>query len=72
MANPFFSLWATEQGTNIGKAFIGIAIAAAILYFIILTAFVLKAIYNIWKKKAAFKNMAKGVRVHYMVNSNIQ
>ena len=67
LVNPFYSIWASPQGVTMGRAFIGIAMAAGILYFIILMVFIIKAIYNIWQRRKQFKSMAKGLRIHYMV-----
>ena len=68
LTNPFYSLWASPKGAMVGKAFIGIAIAAAIIYCLILTVLILKTIYNIWTKRSQFKSMTKGLRIHYMVS----
>ena len=68
LSNPFFSLWATETGTILGKTFIGIACAAGVVYFLVLLAFIVRAILNIWRKRSAFPGMAKGLRIHYMVS----
>ena len=67
LVNPFYSIWASPQGVTMGRAFIGVAMAAGILYFIILMVFIIKAIYNIWQRRKQFKSMAKGLRIHYMV-----
>lgn len=69
IANPFFSLWSTKTGMMLGKAFIGIAIAAGVIYFIILLVFIIKAMYHIWQRRSSFAHMAKGLRVHYMVSA---
>lgn len=46
LKNPFYSIWATEIGTNLALAFIIIAGICAGLYFCFLSFMVYKVIFN--------------------------
>ncbi|KAB7501416.1 Protein wntless [Armadillidium nasatum] len=65
LKNPFYSIWATEIGTNLALAFIIIAGICAGLYFCFLSFMVYKVFLNISSKRKSLPAMASSRRLKY-------
>merc|ERR1712226_841468 len=66
LQNPFYSIWATEAGSNMALAFIILAGIAAGCYFIFLCYMIFKVFRNISAKKASLPTMNKNRQKFYV------
>ncbi|XP_047493046.1 protein wntless-like isoform X1 [Penaeus chinensis] len=65
LRNPFYSIWATEIGTNLALAFIILAGVCAGLYFCFLSYMIWKVFMNISSKRQSLPAMSSARRLHY-------
>ncbi|XP_014672114.1 PREDICTED: protein wntless homolog [Priapulus caudatus] len=65
LRNPFYSIWATDLGTNLAYSFIIIAGICACLYFILLCWMVFKVFRNITFKRGSLPSMPSKRRAYY-------
>ncbi|XP_011614863.1 protein wntless homolog isoform X1 [Takifugu rubripes] len=67
LTNPFYSIWATDVGTELAMAFIIVAGICACLYFLFLCFMVFQVFRNISGKRMSLPAMSKARRLHYEV-----
>ncbi|XP_029381434.1 protein wntless homolog isoform X2 [Echeneis naucrates] len=65
LTNPFFSIWASDVGTELAMAFIIVAGICACLYFLFLCFMVFQVFRNISGKRTSLPAMSKARRLHY-------
>ncbi|XP_006011675.1 protein wntless homolog isoform X1 [Latimeria chalumnae] len=65
LKNPFYSIWATDVGTELAMAFIIVAGICACLYFLFLCFMVYQVFKNISGKRSSLPAMSKARRLHY-------
>lgn len=65
LKNPFFSIWATDVGTELAMAFIIVAGICLCLYFLFLCFMVFQVFRNISRKQSCIPAMTKSRRLHY-------
>ncbi|KAJ6662631.1 hypothetical protein lerEdw1_011768 [Lerista edwardsae] len=65
LKNPFYSIWATDVGTELAMAFIIVAGICLCLYFLFLCFMVFQVFRNISGKQSAIPAMTKSRRLHY-------
>ncbi|XP_039590483.1 protein wntless homolog isoform X2 [Polypterus senegalus] len=65
LTNPFYSIWASDVGTELAMAFIIVAGICACLYFLFLCFMVFQVFRNISGKKSSLPAMSKARRLHY-------
>ncbi|XP_028448763.1 protein wntless homolog isoform X2 [Perca flavescens] len=65
LTNPFYSIWASDVGTELAMAFIIVAGICACLYFLFLCFMVFQVFRNISGKKTSLPAMSKARRLHY-------
>nr|XP_033772303.1 protein wntless homolog isoform X2 [Geotrypetes seraphini] len=65
LKNPFYSIWATDVGTELAMAFIIVAGICACLYFGFLCFMVFQVFRNISGKRSKLPAMSKTRRLHY-------
>ncbi|XP_029930918.1 protein wntless homolog isoform X2 [Myripristis murdjan] len=65
LTNPFYSIWATDVGTELAMAFIIVAGICACLYFLFLCFMVFQVFRNISGKRSSLPAMSKARRLHY-------
>uniref|UniRef100_A0A674NVN6 Wnt ligand secretion mediator n=1 Tax=Takifugu rubripes TaxID=31033 RepID=A0A674NVN6_TAKRU len=65
LTNPFYSIWATDVGTELAMAFIIVAGICACLYFLFLCFMVFQVFRNISGKRMSLPAMSKARRLHY-------
>uniref|UniRef100_W5MAN9 Wnt ligand secretion mediator n=1 Tax=Lepisosteus oculatus TaxID=7918 RepID=W5MAN9_LEPOC len=68
LKNPFYSIWASDVGTELGEpkmAFIIVAGICACLYFLFLCFMVFQVFRNISGKQSSLPAMSKARRLHY-------
>ncbi|XP_072129948.1 protein wntless homolog isoform X2 [Mobula birostris] len=65
LTNPFYSIWATDVGTELAMAFIIVAGICACLYFFFLCFMVFQVFRNISGKRCSLPAMSKARRLHY-------
>ncbi|TRZ00832.1 hypothetical protein DNTS_028144 [Danionella cerebrum] len=68
LKNPFYSIWASDVGTELAMAFIIVAGICACLYFLFLCFMVFQVFRNISGKQSCLPAMTKARRLHYEVN----
>lgn len=66
LTNPFFSIWSTNVGRNLGLSFVILAGLAAGVYFIYLMVMIVRVFRTIIAKKASLPSMNKARRTFYM------
>uniref|UniRef100_A0A671RN08 Wnt ligand secretion mediator n=1 Tax=Sinocyclocheilus anshuiensis TaxID=1608454 RepID=A0A671RN08_9TELE len=65
LKNPFYSIWASDVGTELAMAFIIVAGICACLYFLFLCFMVFQVFRNISGKRSSLPAMTKARRLHY-------
>uniref|UniRef100_A0A8C7X6E5 Wnt ligand secretion mediator n=1 Tax=Oryzias sinensis TaxID=183150 RepID=A0A8C7X6E5_9TELE len=65
LTNPFYSIWASDVGTELAMAFIIVAGICACLYFLFLCFMVYQVFRNISGKRTSLPAMSKARRLHY-------
>ncbi|CAL8324867.1 unnamed protein product [Arctogadus glacialis] len=65
LTNPFYSIWASDVGTELAMAFIIVAGICACLYFLFLCFMVFQVFRNISGKRSSLPAMTKARRLHY-------
>ncbi|XP_062337215.1 protein wntless homolog isoform X2 [Osmerus eperlanus] len=65
LKNPFYSIWASDVGTELAMAFIVVAGICACLYFLFLCFMVFQVFRNISGKRSSLPAMSKARRLHY-------
>ncbi|XP_043941536.1 protein wntless homolog [Protopterus annectens] len=65
LTNPFYSIWATEVGSELAMAFIIVAGICACLYFLFLCFMVFRVFKNISGKRMSLPAMSKARKLHY-------
>ncbi|XP_069568563.1 protein wntless homolog isoform X1 [Brachyistius frenatus] len=65
LRNPFYSIWASDVGTELAMAFIIVAGICACLYFLFLCFMVFQVFRNISGKRTSLPTMSKARRLHY-------
>ncbi|MBN3298621.1 WLS protein, partial [Amia calva] len=65
LKNPFYSIWASDVGTELAMAFIIVAGICACLYFLFLCFMVFQVFRNISGKRSCLPAMSKARRLHY-------
>ncbi|XP_035656442.1 protein wntless homolog isoform X3 [Oncorhynchus keta] len=65
LKNPFYSIWASDVGTELAMAFIIVAGICACLYFLFLCFMVFQVFRNISGKRSSLPAMSKARRLHY-------
>uniref|UniRef100_A0A8C5CUA6 Wnt ligand secretion mediator n=1 Tax=Gadus morhua TaxID=8049 RepID=A0A8C5CUA6_GADMO len=65
LTNPFYSIWASDVGTELAMAFIVVAGICACLYFLFLCFMVFQVFRNISGKRSSLPAMSKARRLHY-------
>ncbi|XP_071374684.1 protein wntless homolog isoform X2 [Centroberyx affinis] len=65
LTNPFYSIWASDVGTELAMAFIIVAGICACLYFLFLCFMVFQVFRNISGKRSSLPAMSKARRLHY-------
>uniref|UniRef100_A0A8C5RYM1 Wnt ligand secretion mediator n=1 Tax=Laticauda laticaudata TaxID=8630 RepID=A0A8C5RYM1_LATLA len=65
LKNPFYSIWATDIGTELAMAFIIVAGICLCLYFLFLCFMVFQVFRNISGKQSSLPSMSKARRLHY-------
>nr|XP_055058599.1 LOW QUALITY PROTEIN: protein wntless homolog [Misgurnus anguillicaudatus] len=65
LKNPFFSIWASDVGTELAMAFIVVAGICACLYFLLLCFMVYQVFRNVSGKRSSLPAMTKARRLHY-------
>ncbi|KAG5847617.1 hypothetical protein ANANG_G00128070 [Anguilla anguilla] len=65
LKNPFYSIWASDVGTELAMAFIIVAGICACLYFLFLCFMVFQVFRNISGKRTCLPAMSKARRLHY-------
>ncbi|XP_070602234.1 protein wntless homolog isoform X1 [Erythrolamprus reginae] len=65
LKNPFYSIWATDVGTELAMAFIIVAGTCLCLYFLFLCFMVFQVFRNISGKQSSLPSMSKARRLHY-------
>ncbi|XP_074859196.1 protein wntless homolog isoform X2 [Carettochelys insculpta] len=65
LKNPFYSIWATDVGTELAMAFIIVAGICLCLYFLFLCFMVFQVFRNISGKQSSLPAMSKARRLHY-------
>ncbi|XP_047446048.1 protein wntless homolog isoform X2 [Mugil cephalus] len=65
LTNPFYSIWASDVGTELAMAFIIVAGICACLYFLFLCFMVFQVFRNISGKRMSLPAMSKARRLHY-------
>ncbi|KAI4785960.1 hypothetical protein KUCAC02_037440, partial [Chaenocephalus aceratus] len=65
LTNPFYSIWASDVGTELAMAFIIVAGICACLYFLFLCFMVFQVFRNISGKRTSLPAMSKARRLHY-------
>ncbi|KAM9718727.1 protein wntless homolog isoform 2-T2 [Menidia menidia] len=65
LKNPFYSIWASDVGTELAMAFIIVAGICACLYFLFLCFMVFQVFRNISGKRTSLPAMSKARRLHY-------
>ncbi|KAI7810173.1 protein wntless homolog [Triplophysa rosa] len=65
LKNPFYSIWASDVGTELAMAFIIVAGICACLYFLFLCFMVFQVFRNVSGKRSALPAMTKARRLHY-------
>uniref|UniRef100_A0A3B3TTK3 Wnt ligand secretion mediator n=1 Tax=Poecilia latipinna TaxID=48699 RepID=A0A3B3TTK3_9TELE len=67
LTNPFYSIWASDVGTELAMSFIIVAGICACLYFLFLCFMVFQVFRNISGKRTSLPAMSKARRLHYEV-----
>uniref|UniRef100_A0A672K878 Wntless-like transmembrane domain-containing protein n=1 Tax=Sinocyclocheilus grahami TaxID=75366 RepID=A0A672K878_SINGR len=70
LKNPFYSIWASDVGTELAMAFIIVAGICACLYFLFLCFMVFQVFRNISGKRSSLPAMTKARRLHYEIYLN--
>ncbi|XDV27033.1 hypothetical protein PO909_030631 [Leuciscus waleckii] len=65
LKNPFYSIWASDVGTELAMAFIIVAGICACLYFLFLCFMVFQVFRNVSGKRSSLPAMTKARRLHY-------
>ncbi|XP_032422391.1 protein wntless homolog isoform X3 [Xiphophorus hellerii] len=65
LTNPFYSIWASDVGTELAMSFIIVAGICACLYFLFLCFMVFQVFRNISGKRTSLPAMPKARRLHY-------
>ncbi|XP_049930655.1 protein wntless homolog isoform X1 [Epinephelus moara] len=65
LTNPFYSIWASDVGTELAMAFIIVAGICACLYFLFLCFMVFQVFRNISGKRMSLPAMSRARRLHY-------
>ncbi|XP_039458144.1 protein wntless homolog isoform X1 [Oreochromis aureus] len=65
LKNPFYSIWASDIGTELAMAFIIVAGICACLYFLFLCFMVFQVFRNISGKRMSLPAMTKARQLHY-------
>ncbi|XP_029105132.1 protein wntless homolog isoform X3 [Scleropages formosus] len=65
LKNPFYSIWASDVGTELAMAFIIVAGICACLYFLFLCFMVFQVFRNISGKRSSLPAMSRARRLHY-------
>uniref|UniRef100_A0A672Z7X1 Protein wntless homolog n=1 Tax=Sphaeramia orbicularis TaxID=375764 RepID=A0A672Z7X1_9TELE len=65
LTNPFYSIWASDVGTELAMAFIIVAGICACLYFLFLCFMVFQVFRNISGKRSSLPAMSKARHLHY-------
>ncbi|XP_037537422.1 protein wntless homolog [Nematolebias whitei] len=65
LTNPFYSIWASDVGTELAMSFIIVAGICACLYFLFLCFMVFQVFRNISGKRSSLPAMSKARRLHY-------
>ncbi|XP_005802405.1 protein wntless homolog isoform X2 [Xiphophorus maculatus] len=65
LTNPFYSIWASDVGTELAMSFIFVAGICACLYFLFLCFMVFQVFRNISGKRTSLPAMSKARRLHY-------
>ncbi|XP_019203846.1 protein wntless homolog isoform X2 [Oreochromis niloticus] len=65
LKNPFYSIWASDIGTELAMAFIIVAGICACLYFLFLCFMVFQVFRNISGKRMSLPAMSKARQLHY-------
>ncbi|XP_035993776.1 protein wntless homolog [Fundulus heteroclitus] len=65
LTNPFYSIWASDIGTELAMSFIIVAVICACLYFLFLCFMVFQVFRNISGKRTSLLAMSKARRLHY-------
>ncbi|XP_008431599.1 protein wntless homolog isoform X2 [Poecilia reticulata] len=65
LTNPFYSIWASDVGTELAMSFIIVAGICACLYFLFLCFMVFQVFRNISGKRTSLPAMSKARRLHY-------
>ncbi|XP_043988969.1 protein wntless homolog isoform X2 [Gambusia affinis] len=65
LTNPFYSIWASDVGTELAMSFIIVAGICACLYFLFLCFMVFQVFRNISGKRTSLPAMTKARRLHY-------
>uniref|UniRef100_A0A1A8PDG7 Wntless homolog n=1 Tax=Nothobranchius rachovii TaxID=451742 RepID=A0A1A8PDG7_9TELE len=65
LTNPFYSIWASDVGTELALSFIILAGICACLYFLFLCFMVFQVFRNISGKRTSLPAMSKARRLHY-------
>uniref|UniRef100_A0A8C6P4Q8 Wnt ligand secretion mediator n=1 Tax=Nothobranchius furzeri TaxID=105023 RepID=A0A8C6P4Q8_NOTFU len=68
LTNPFYSIWASDVGTELALSFIILAGICACLYFLFLCFMVFQVFRNISGKRTSLPALSKARRLHYEVN----
>lgn len=65
LRNPFYSIWATNTGTNLALSFIILAAISGGMYFLFLSYMIWKVFCNISARRSALPSMSNARRLHY-------
>lgn len=65
LADPFFSMWDSKNGTNIAMAMLVIACASGLMYFVFLTYLVCRVLWNFYNKSSQLPAMNKMRQAFY-------
>ncbi|XP_029839434.1 protein wntless isoform X1 [Ixodes scapularis] len=65
LRNPFYSIWASQVGSNLALAFIILAGLSAGLYFVFLSYMLYRVLRNISFKRNALPSMSQARRMYY-------
>ncbi|VVC30451.1 Hypothetical protein CINCED_3A005739 [Cinara cedri] len=65
LKNPFYTIWATNTGTNLAMAFILLALLSGICYFVFLSFMIWRVFCNISIRRSALPAMSNARRLHY-------
>lgn len=65
LKNPFYSIWASQVGSNLALAFVALAGFSACLYFVFLSYMLYRVLRNIGFKRSALPSMSQARRMYY-------